>query len=153
MAGVSLPRARFRAEALRRGGEREATLLLVGPSGEEAYDVTVRLAARRPRHVEFAFVRLPPPVRRVLLEVGPIRPLEAPPRRATAEAPLPRRLMLHLSEAVAEVTRSRRPDRPDAASITSSLRAADGGTVSVALLLVLAAALVSLAAGLGWLLS
>lgn len=68
-AGLSLSRMeveRTGLRALRRGDECEATLSLGGAAWEERYDVVLRLAARGPGHVGFAFVTLPPPARRLL---------------------------------------------------------------------------------------
>ncbi len=155
MAGVSLARGALHGEDLRRGDERPATLLLSGPDGEAAYDVTVRLAARGPRAVELAFVRLPPSARRVLEEGGPVWLFgDAPDGPAAAQ---PRRLMLPLSTAVAEATRRRRPPsaragQPVAKHPASNGVASGGASLSAGKLLLLTAGLVALAVLIGWLL-
>ncbi len=51
---------------LRRGDECAVTLYVAGADWQEEYDVVLRLAARGPIHVGFAFVALPPPARRLL---------------------------------------------------------------------------------------
>lgn len=154
-AGVSLPRAALPGDTMQRGDECPATLFLSGPGGEEAHEVTVRLAAHGPRHVEFAFVALPPSARRVLGERG------APGSRGedlssehTPGEPLPRRLMLHVSAAVAEVTRGRRPqaERPEAASAVTTRPTSAQEALPVAVLLLVTTGVLALAALIGWLL-
>ena len=64
-AGVTVPRTALEAQglsALRRGEPCPATLQVFG----EMYGVVLRLAARTPLHVEFAFVSLAPQARRAL---------------------------------------------------------------------------------------
>ena len=153
-AGVSLPRAALPGDAMQRGDERPATLFLDEPGGEEVYEVMVRLAAHGPRHVEFAFVVLPPDARRTLEEMGSPGPRGEEPsgERAPGEPPLPRRLMLHVSAAVAEATQSRRPstERPDTpAAATRPVSAEEA--MPVAVLLLVTAGVLALAVLIGWL--
>lgn len=64
-AGVTVPRTALEVQglgALRRGEPCPATLQVFG----EMYGVVLRLAARTPLHVEFAFVSLAPQARRAL---------------------------------------------------------------------------------------
>lgn len=123
VAGISLSQAACHSLVLgtmQRGDERAATLVLEGPDGEEAYEVTLRLAARGPAHVEFAFVTVPPLVRSLLEQVGPIRAAEGGGSFEAPESPPPRRLMLDLSAAVFEVTRCRRtPGAPSDSSLVA----------------------------------
>lgn len=68
-AGLSFARASVEASelgALQRGDECAATLCLGGEGWKEVYSVVLRLAARGPAHLGFAFVTVPPAARRLL---------------------------------------------------------------------------------------
>ena len=90
-AGVTLPRTVLDAQglsALRRGEPCPATLQVFG----EMYGVVLRLAARTPLHVEFAFVSLAPQARRALDHYAsrpPAPPEPVPARPAGSELPKP----------------------------------------------------------------
>lgn len=68
-AGLSFARAAVEASelgALQRGDECTATLCLGGEGWKEVYSVVLRLAARGPAHLGFAFVTVPSAARRLL---------------------------------------------------------------------------------------
>lgn len=162
VAGVSLAESACHSlvlGAMQRGEDHPATLVLSSPENEEAYEVTIRLAARGPAHVEFALVTLPAPARHLLGAQGPIRApdREAPYRgsREKPDAPPHRRLMLSLSAAVAEITRRRRSQNapPEAPSVApSEVTASDDAAVPLSVILVAIAGLIALATLLGTLL-
>lgn len=88
-AGLSFARAVVEASelnVLQRGDECAATLCLGGEGWREVYSVVLRLAARGPAHLGFAFVALPPAARR-LLEQPSVDPEGADPAGSADSSP------------------------------------------------------------------